>query len=111
MTPMNVHGTYPYGESGCPWKKIRDLTFEEAADMVKTPKEDREEAKHCGLWINKGYVVLELMETGNTGISSFQVGVLDSILEVRSLNIETGMRAVYLHDGRYSLLERMEPGN
>lgn len=71
-----IDGQYPYDNRA--WKKVRNLTSEEAAKLTNLDIKDYEPGSfgHVYMWLNKGYIM----------ISSTQ--------------------AVYLHDGQYSLIDK-----
>ena len=82
-----VHGTYPrdYGD----YKRVKALTKGEAARMarVEPPRDGDGE-----LWLNKGFILLD------------HIGRYFPSGEVRPF-IKPGVRALYNHDGKYSLIE------
>ncbi len=109
MAEVKIHGTYPYDDFGegykpC-WKRLRELSLEEAATLTKTPL-----AAACGeegdvyLWLNKGYIVLGVGEQLSK-LTSGCVARVEGFFRF-SWRIPAGAQAVYLHDGKYSLIER-----
>jgi hypothetical protein len=78
-TKTKIDGTYPYDDPGC--RKIQALTLEAAANIVGIKPEDFPKYSRAFgdtyLWLNKGFVMVR--GSGNR-------------------------RAVYLHDGKYSLV-------
>ena len=98
---VEVSGTYPYDSRR--WRKLRELTLEEAAKLTSLPitAEQLElDLKYQAgiitfprvyLWLNKGYVVLDKSAPKRR------------FMEPE--NYPPGTQAVYLHDGKYSLIE------
>jgi hypothetical protein len=96
---MNVHGTYPYDMYG-KWEPERWLSHDEAAELVGAPEEVRKESY---MWVNKGFIVLGLPQDKGRPLI-----LEDVFFTVELKGIKKGMRAVYLHDGKYTLLRRVE---
>jgi len=119
MTHMKINGTYPHDSREFPWMVVKQLDLEEVIALLHPPEELVKEVKEGGyherwgwrrfLFINKGYVTLPL-ETGAEPpkISSATAGALDAFLQVETPT-PVGTRAVYMHDGKYSLIERVAP--
>lgn len=103
-----LHGTYPRDNPG--WKMVKKISAEEAATILKIPKEKRTDPGQCSLckgtrkfqahqcwecngsgkadeylWLNKGYALFDQRPYGSP--------------------LKAGDKAVYLHDGKYSILE------
>lgn len=76
-----IDGTYPYDDFA--WQKVRNIPLEEAAKIVGIKEEDfHKYSKSFGdtyLWLNKGFIKIKGTDT-----------------------------AVYLHDGKYSLIKKAE---
>lgn len=99
-----VHGSYPF-DSGPRWRRVRGLTVEEAAELTGAPmRSPQRGSTDIYLWLNKGYIILG----GNgVGLSAVQVAALEEIFNRTEKPYPLGTQAVYLHDGKYSLIERM----
>lgn len=80
---MQPHDVYPMlkGE----WSTLRVVSKSEAAELVRAPKEVHYKDY---MWLNKGYFVLEMLDG------------------YKPENLKTGMRAVYLCDGDYLLIQK-----
>jgi hypothetical protein len=131
---IKVHGTYPFDGGG--WKRVRPLTIEEVVEMVDVSSIVRRDPGTCGLcegekklptideqayytctrcegsgkqdeylWLNKGYVVLNLPEE-TPALTATQAGMMELLAPPQLKGLQRGMQAVYLHDGKYSLIER-----
>lgn len=117
---IRIHGTYPH-DSGR-WQHVRNLTVEEAAELLMIELDEHEleaaarerEPVRRGepvrwpnvyLWLNKGFVVLGAPD--RTGLTELQAGMLEAALGPVDRSWPVGVQAVYLHDGRYSLIERV----
>mgnify|MGYP001305427276 CR=1 FL=1 len=72
-----IDGTYPYDDGG-EWEKVKQLTLEEAASLTKLSAADYTPASfgNTYMWLNKGYIKV------------------------------SAAQAVYLHDGKYSLIQK-----
>ncbi len=111
-TDVRVHGTYPF--DGDRWKKVRSLTWQEAAKLAKIPEavikntSDSPDFSNIGkttkyLWLNKGYI---LLEPPHEGLTTIQAAMMEQTAEGElGLPLKKGTQAVYLHDGKYSLIE------
>jgi hypothetical protein len=119
-TKIKIHGTYPFDAFG-KWTTVkRNLPLHEVAGLlgIEVSKEDLE--KHDGgrkyldgvyLWLNKGFVLLKDMpeeagvgEDGYLGVACMEMlGGSPSVKD-----IQVGDQAIYLHDGSYSLIKRVE---
>jgi hypothetical protein len=96
---MKVHGTYPF-DMHDKWNSLGRISHEEAAKLVNAPEEVRQQQY---MWLNKGFIVLGLpQDEGRTVI------IEDMYFNVEHQRIKKGMQAVYLHDGNYTLLERVK---
>lgn len=99
MRKIEVHGTYPF--DGRRWVKTASLKPLEAAKQLgvldELSLEDKKKAKTESLYLflNKGYVVLG----PNAPAGADELG----------RDLPAGTRAVYLHDGYYSLIEVGHP--
>lgn len=84
-----IHGTYPqdYG----PYKLLKELSHDEAAELVQAT--DKAKAEEY-MWLNKGFILL-----GHLGVRIPH--------DQRREKIVPGVQAVYLHDGKYRLIEFM----
>ena len=110
MDQPKIPGTYPFDEYDADynpaWKQVRDLTLEEARELAGI----FHESEDGYLWMNKGFIVLGLeQKTGDDGVTTIQAAFGEMMGGVLSPNIDVGMLAVYLHDGSYSLIERLLP--
>jgi hypothetical protein len=124
---VKIHGTYPWDEmpksdkDPMPWKSLRKISYQEAASLTKLPKEliknceaqaDKRINHDVYLWLNKGFIVIDLLEDkkdGDPGIVpdfGYAQAEVDGAT-LRSPKIKPGMKAVYLADGNYYLLERV----
>ena len=81
---MDVHGTHPIVNGG--WKVVRLMSKDEAATLVRAPAEILYK-EH--LWINHGYLVLELLDNYSADL------------------VTPGMTAVYMCDGRYMTIRKL----
>ncbi len=118
MHDIACHGTYIHGDRR--WKFLRRMTLEEVVKRLSISDEQRPgkdrpctlckgenpAKKICGacdgsgksdeyLWLNKGYIVVELHPCQNS---------------FRHNDIRIGMQAIYLGDGRYALYEYTATG-
>lgn len=108
MQKIEVHGSYPF-DSGR-WVRVSNLKPLEAAKLLgvleQLTPEDKKKAKseNLYLFLNKGYVVLDKPEM--PPFSSLLLVLIENTTggEV-GFNLPVGTRAIYLHDGRYSLIE------
>ncbi len=111
MRELRVAGTYPM--DGNRWRRVSALKPLEAARLLGvtdvTP-EEKEKAKtnNLYLFLNKGYVLLEMKAPD---VPDLALLLLERMTdgEVGLKNLPTGTRAVYLHDGHYSLIETVAP--
>ncbi len=106
---VKIHGTYPFDEWDAnytrAWKHIQELTKQEAAVMAKVP-----ESPDGSHWMNKGFIILELREQDeHEGVTTVQAAIGELMGGVLSPNVKPGMKAVYNHDGKYYLIERVLP--
>lgn len=119
---IRIHGTYPFDTWG-KWKTVRhDLSLLEVSQLLnievtkeEIDKHDAEEKDHAYhsiyLWLNKGFVLLKKMpaEAGAGQDQLLVVACMELLGGSPSVNgIEVGDQAIYLHDGSYSLIERIE---
>ena len=90
-TMVHCHGTYPFsGADAELWRVLkREIPDEEARTLARLPKEL---PATNNLWVNKAYIV--------TRYANIKMPYPASSW------LRTGMRAIYLHDGTYALLER-----
>lgn len=105
MATIKIHGTYPFDSDGH-WKRLNEVTSKEAAELTKIPKEYH---KLQYMWLNKGYIVLDLIDKGVAGEEMNLVHAraeMETDGEVVISPSAIGMKAVYLEDGRYYLIER-----
>jgi len=99
-----VHGTYPY-DSRSTWRKVKQITVEEASKLTGVPmKEPQKGSEDIYLWLNKGYIILG---AGGPGLSALQVAALEEMFGLGEKAYPLGVQAVYLHDGQYSLIQRV----
>lgn len=104
---VKVHGTYPWDE-GPKWKRLESITWKEAAKLMGIDEASVFVDRGDGdvyLWLNKGFVVLDLPK--DEGATASQMAAVEMVGSARHKDIRPGMRAIYLHDGQYSLLERV----
>jgi hypothetical protein len=103
MRHMPVHGTYPF-DSGR-WRNVRELSVEEAMTLAKTPPENMLEWPRNYPWINKGFIVLdlELPKVGDMDLAMLELLIPEAAVQPGGIPI--GAQAVYLHDGKLSLIQ------
>ena len=105
MSKVKIHGTYPFDELNA-WERLGKISIEEAKKLTGVTEEYE---PNC-LWMNKGFVVIELREQDeHEGLSSIQAAIGERTGGVLSPRIEPGMRAVYQFDGAYYLIQRILP--
>jgi hypothetical protein len=120
MRNVKVHGTYPMDsgkwitlERRLPLDRVAKLLgIEVTEDEVKEHEKGRMDyfAGAVYLWLNKGFVLIDKPELegtqgeGNLGLHF--VELLGGCPELRG--VKKGDKAVYLHDGRYSIIERVK---
>lgn len=102
---LEVAGTYPFDSRR--WRKVASLTPEGAAEMlgVELTAEEKHaaEEKRLCLFLNKGYVLLDMkVATPSPLFLAFLEQLTDGEVGPK---LPPGTRAVYLHDGSYSLIE------
>lgn len=116
---VKIHGTYPHDAFG-KWRTVEQyLSLARVAKLVGVEVTEEEIEKHDNgdgwsdsvyLWLNKGFVLIGkpkvngVGEEGYLGVACMEM--LGSSPAVK--DIEVGDQAVYLHDGSYSLIERVE---
>lgn len=111
MERRHIHGTYPFDQHGA-WRTIRKLRVDEVVELIGIkPEERKNEPCYCEgtgkndeyFWLNKGFIVLgfEAPLAGDE-LSCAMIELFDT---PRVKGIKPGMQAVYLHDGKYSLIE------
>ena len=117
---VKIHGTYPM-DSG-KWVTVeRRLPLDVVAKLVGVEVTEDEVKKHeeaqkdfipsgVYLWLNKGFVIIDRPDLvgerwrGNLGLTFIeQLGGSPCVRGVK-----VGDKAVYLHDGRYSIIERVK---
>jgi hypothetical protein len=112
---LAVDGTYPY-DSHEKWRHVRDLTLVEAAKLVGVEVAVAEVEEHecarwgtCFLWLNKGFVLLGKEPRPEKASESFALAMAEmfAVCGPERKGIKVGDQAVYLHDGLYSLIERV----
>lgn len=133
-----VHGTYPWDDAWGSWKRISPLTVDEAARLLGIPESERERRAcyschgdkfiargvyqtHCPccdgtglddeyLFLNKGYIVIS-PDAPKPGTPDLHLALCEQCTTsgVQVRGILPGMRAVYLHDGEYTLIEKQDP--
>lgn len=110
---MPVHGTYPHDTGK--WKTVRNLTLQEAADLVGTTVTPEEVEDHESstfgsvyFWINKGFVVIGRSELQGAPSNSLGLACMEMFCTPEHKDIQVGDQAVYIHDGSYTLIERVE---
>jgi hypothetical protein len=126
MFKVRCHGTYPL--DGGNWTIVRGLTVPEVAKLLglteplgkeflpRDPAEynDFEFSNSCWdcgpdryLFLNKGYVILG-DRAPKSPPSELSLAVMEQLIsgEVGPA-VESGTEAVYVHDGRYMLIQRI----
>ena len=117
MCDLKVHGTYPFDRKGWvtlkggwdqPPFELRDameLLGVTPEQLYKRQVEDIALGRYVYLFLNKGYVLLGNQEDvlGLDGLGASLAGSWDQ--RSRTSLPVVGTQAVYLHDGRYSLIE------
>ena len=100
-----AHGSYPFDSSPCRWKKVQDIGADEAAALLHLTEE---QVGNANLWINHGYILLNPAEDQPEldAMSAFLLEMVSSG-EV-GVSLPVGTQAIYLSDGTYSLIERIE---
>ena len=105
MREMRIHGTYPYDSSMERWAHLKDISPEEAFELTQVPAEARERFPKYYPWINKGYIVLGA-SSDDPSLTALQAGFLEGASgELGTKNWPIGVQAVYLHDGKFSLIK------
>lgn len=115
---LSVDGTYPYDHYG-KWRQVRNhLPLQEAAQLVGAQVTAEEIEEHetsrwgsCYLWLNKGFIVIGRREpTKASAGESMNLAMMEMLGSgPERKGIKVGDQAVYLHDGTYSLIERVAP--
>lgn len=103
---LKVHGTYPFDGPG--WKRVRQLTPEEAGRLLGFSEDDinKEMGSEDPCFIlNKGFRILE-------GDAPEAPPLLAAALDIAGMpntgsRIPVGTQAVYNHDCKYRLIERV----
>ena len=103
---ISVHGMYP----GHAWKTVRWIGAEEAAALlgVAMDAEMKELARESALYLflNEGYVVLGAPPSN---LSELELAVLEQACPSRDGQLwPVGARAIYLRNGRYSIIQRIK---
>lgn len=115
---MKIHGTYPHDEWG-KWETIeRGVSLRRVAKLVGAEVTDEEVERHDNgdgwsdavyLWLNKGFVLIDSDVNGMRGEGNLALACAELLGgSIRAKGIKKGDRAVYLHDGSYSIIERVE---
>jgi len=107
MAEPRIHGTYPFDDYGADyancWVRLRDLSVAKAAALTGVPLPPVVEEGQTYLWLNKGYILLT--GTREEGLTPLQASLVEDTARF-SRRVAPGAQAVYLHDGKYSLIER-----
>lgn len=115
MFGMRCHGTYPFDDYApgyrCRWEHVRydrysavELDHDEAARLVNAPDVVRDKDY---MWINKGFIVIG---KPLPGAGAMQLACMELLGGSPRVNgIKPGDEAVYLHDGSYYLIRRVDP--
>ena len=103
--PVKIHGTYPLDTGD--WVHEAYLPIEEVIDLLNLPWEPFKHNPYGAgyLWLNKGYVVLGMPP--EQGLTSAEAGFLEVGRDLEHEGVPMGAYAVYLHDGTYSLIQKV----
>ena len=101
---IQAHGTYPF--DGNRWRKVKALEPAEGMQLVGIDAKTAAMFPKHYPWINKGYVILGASPIKGNGLMlAFAELMTDG--EVGMAGIAKGAQAVYIHDGHFSLIERI----
>jgi hypothetical protein len=102
---IRIHGTYPFDGEKSRWIHVKNISFEEACELTRVPEATRAMWPSGYPWLNKGYVVLGAPKDG-PALTSLQAGMLEGAYgELGLKNWPDGVQAVYLHDGKFSVIQ------
>ena len=116
MRDLKVHGTYPFDRKG--WvtlkggwdqppfelKSAMELLGVRPEELDKRQVEDLAQGRDVYLFLNKGYVLLVAQEDA-VGLDGLAAGLAEMFGTLGPRTLPVGTQAVYLHDGKYSLIE------
>lgn len=108
---IKIHGTYPHGEGK--WKTVEhNVSLAKVAELVgiELVGIDNDWGDAVYLWLNKGFVLIDKPEVDGVNKDGYLGMACIEMLggSPRVNGIKKGDRAIYLHDGNYSIIERVE---